>query len=67
MGSEKSCDGKNNDCDISMDEDFLVILFDGTLVSGVGMVCGVGECVGGKIICNVVGMGILCFIEVVIV
>ena len=58
-GSESSCDGLDNDCDGSYDEDFTMTLKNGTLV-GFNMPCGVGVCAGGITACNGAKNGIYC-------
>jgi hypothetical protein len=59
-GVETSCDGKDNDCDASTDEDFSVILLNGVTVSGTGKACGVGVCAGGTTACKADKTGIYC-------
>lgn len=64
MGVETKCDGFDNDCDVDMDEDFSYVEVDGDIViGGIGEVCGIGVCVGGIIVCNFVGNGVVCIIE----
>jgi hypothetical protein len=59
-GLELSCDGLDNDCDGAADEDFPLMLLDGSAVSGVGQPCGVGACAGGETVCDEQGAGIVC-------
>ena len=47
---EKSCDGKDNDCDGKADEDFSYNNLGKTVTIGQG--CGTGVCGGGKVVCN---------------
>ena len=57
---ELACDGLDNDCDDSTDEDFSVSTPDGTVVDGIGADCGVGACAGGATLCNAAGDGVVC-------
>ena len=59
-GTEDSCDGRDNDCDGSADEDFLLLLLDGTEVSGVDSACGAGACAGDVTVCTPTQDGITC-------
>jgi len=59
-GVEKSCDGKDNDCDDSTDEDFSLSLPGGQVVQGVGQTCGTGACAGGVTTCRLDKSGIEC-------
>ncbi len=59
-GIETSCDGVDNDCDASTDEDFSLTLKNGGSVSGVGILCGVGVCANGRTECRADGTGITC-------
>ena len=59
-GLELSCDGLDNDCDGSTDEDFSWTGADGAPASGVGSGCGVGTCAGGSTVCRVDGLGVRC-------
>ena len=54
-GTERRCDGFDNDCDGAFDEDFEV-----GGVTGVGRSCGVGACAGGVTVCNAAGDDIAC-------
>ena len=58
--TETTCDGQDDDCDGTADEDFSVTLPDGKTVGGVGVACGVGVCQGGSTTCNVAGTAIVC-------
>ena len=60
FGAETRCDGLDNDCDGDTDEDFSLTTEDGGVVSGVGVVCGVGACAGGTTACDAQGTGIQC-------
>ena len=60
INGEATCDGLDNDCDGSSDEDFPLQLLNGAVVTGVGKSCGVGACVGGTTICNLPKDGIYC-------
>ena len=57
---ETTCEGLDNDCDGTADEDFTVTLLDGSQVSGVGTECGTGACAGGGTQCRADGSGIYC-------
>ncbi|MBR58259.1 MAG: hypothetical protein CMH54_09585, partial [Myxococcales bacterium] len=59
-GTELSCDGLDNDCDNSEDEDFDFTLYSGTVVTGVGVACGIGLCDGGVTECNALQTGLQC-------
>lgn len=63
LSVEVFCDGKDNDCDSVFDEDFIFILLNGVQVIGVKQFCGMGVCVGGFIVCNSGGIGIICLSE----
>ncbi len=58
--AETRCDGLDNDCDGTTDEDFALALLDGTTVEGVGVACGAGACAGAVTACNGRGDGIAC-------
>ena len=60
---ELTCDGLDNDCDGSADEDFTLTTLDGTELSGVGVPCGTGACAGGETVCNAENNGIICSTE----
>jgi hypothetical protein len=57
---EAACDGVDNDCDALTDEDFSVILPDGTVVAGINKACGLGQCSGGATRCAADGSGTVC-------
>jgi hypothetical protein len=57
---ETSCDGLDNDCDGSTDEDFTLTLADGSQVAGTGQSCGVGACAGGTTACTTLQDGLRC-------
>ena len=59
-GAEQSCDGKDNDCDGSADEDFSTTGPDGAVYAGTGKPCGVGKCAGGSTTCTAGGDGVTC-------
>jgi hypothetical protein len=63
-GHEVTCDGKDNDCDASKDEDFSVVTLNGATVTGVGVACGAGVCAGGTSACRADRTGIECPREV---
>jgi hypothetical protein len=58
-GTETSCDGRDNDCDASTDEDFTYTSPAGTQVVGAGKACGTGACFGGTTQCGL-GNTLLC-------
>lgn len=51
-GRETGCDGRDNDCDASTDEDFTYTALDGSQVVGANKSCGVGVCAGGTTVCG---------------
>ena len=59
-GTEIRCDGLDNDCDASVDEDFTMTQLNGATVTGIGKACGVGECGGGVTVCTPNDLGIYC-------
>jgi len=59
-GAETACDGRDNDCDGQVDEDFLLLGPNGLWYVGAGASCGVGNCSGGLTVCNDPGDGIVC-------
>ena len=60
---EQSCDGRDNDCNGSADEDFSMTLLDGTTRAGINVSCGAGVCAGGSTKCNASSTGIYCTTE----
>jgi hypothetical protein len=59
---ETSCDGLDNDCNGTTDEDFSVTLLNGSTVQGAGNSCGVGACDKGTTQCSGLG-AIVCSTE----
>ena len=57
---ERLCDLVDNDCDGATDEDFELVLLDGSPVWTVGDPCGVGACLGGVVACQPGGQGLRC-------
>ena len=55
---EKTCDGKDNDCDGSVDEDF--VLTENASLKHKGDGCGQGVCSGGSVQCKGDGSGVEC-------
>jgi len=51
-GEELTCDGLDNDCNGDTDEDFELVMPDGSTVIGAGRGCGVGACHGGVTVCD---------------
>ncbi len=61
--SEKTCDNLDNDCDGQTDEDFSLVLLDGSMVFGAGQPCGVGRCANGRTTCRPDAKAIECLSE----
>ncbi len=57
--TEVACDGADEDCSGTADEDFTYAQPSGT-VNGVGASCGAGQCAGGVTICNLAKTGLVC-------
>jgi len=57
---ELRCDGADNDCDGSVDDDFALVGRDGGTIVGAGKACGTGACAGGVTACAPSGLGIEC-------
>jgi len=57
--SERSCDGRDNDCDGLTDEDFTFRDWNGNSL-GVGQTCGTGRCRDGMVLCRLDGSGLEC-------
>ncbi|HAN30804.1 MAG TPA: hypothetical protein DCQ06_04335, partial [Myxococcales bacterium] len=55
---ESSCDGKDNDCDGKVDDDF--VFDDLGKVKPVGVSCGTGVCASGKVVCTSNKSGLTC-------
>ncbi|MBM4396922.1 MAG: putative metal-binding motif-containing protein, partial [Deltaproteobacteria bacterium] len=65
QGQEKTCDGKDNDCDSETDEDFVALNWNGTPL-GKDAACGTGACAGGTMRCIANGSGIECSTNVLV-
>lgn len=57
--SETLCDGRDDDCDGLIDEDFVFADALGRL-GAVGQTCGLGVCAGGKVVCGEDGLSAMC-------
>ena len=57
--AQEACDGADNDCDDSVDEDFGLRLADGSWAD-LGATCGLGACAGGNVVCAADGHGAIC-------
>jgi len=58
--AESRCDGRDDDCDGQVDDDFDLTGPDGARVRGVGSACGTGGCAGGTARCTDDDRGIEC-------
>ena len=54
------CDELDNNCDGKVDNGFELLMPDGTLLTHVGIPCGVGACQGGFTLCQEDGSGMYC-------
>jgi len=54
------CDGQDNDCNGETDNGFSITLSNGSVVTGVGVPCGVGDCGGGVTTCTPDGLAMYC-------
>jgi Notch 1 len=63
QGLELSCDGQDNDCDGSTDEDFSLVQENGATLWGVSRPCGLGACADGLTRCATSGDRIECSTE----